>query len=304
MEDPKDIVKEKDHNEKIQIEESVNSKYTILKVKRKRNDAVPDSILLEERPTKFSKQFENALSAFSGLSLTNTQPATNQGRKLFRYIGMSDDKQPQLELLSRKSIAQRVAVMKSKHMKLQKQERIILQQNAAKRARQLIVNKLRKLDNTGGQHYSLFELIPQETKKKTIILDNLPRTGHSVPEQTDEVTHFYYLDNEGPNHDEVSDTTIVPVESFSEINDENGLTYENEYDEEVSDPAEDSDSQNAIDDYPETPDSAEEQESWKDDTSEDKESHSSDDGTRGYGSYKFKHGYDVYDSDENYDEYL
>jgi len=270
-----------------------------LKVKRKRNEGVPDSILLEERPTKFSKQFEDALSAFSGLSLTNNTQST-QGGKLFRYIGMSDEKQP-LELLSRKSIAQRVALMKqSKQTKLQKQERITLQQNAAKRARQLAVNNLRKLDNT-GQHFCLFELIPQETKKRTIII--VPKTKQSVPEQTtDEVTHFYYLDSEGLNHDEVSDTTIVPVESFSEINDENTLT--NEYDEEVSDPAEDSDSQNAIDDYPETPDSAEEQESWKDDTSEEKESNSSDDGTGGYGSYKFKHGYDAYDSDENYEEYL
>lgn len=278
-------------------------RFTILQVKRKRNEEISDSILLEERPSKYSKQLSSAIAALSNLNLNKSKETG--GRKLFRYFGTSNDKQSS-ELLSSNILAHRMSVVEqSQQAKLPKQQRITIQQNAAKKARFLAVNKLRKLENKTHKDssiaYSLFELIPQEEKKNrsTIILDDIPK-----PKSTEqEVFDYYYLDEKDEkvgNRDEVHDTTIVPVESFSEINEVNSLSYENEYDEELGEGS--SDSQNLIDDYPDTPE--EENEAWKDDTTEDKEDVTSSDESQGYGGYKFKHGYTLDDSAEEYDEYI
>jgi len=295
--------------------EKQNPKLTILKVKRKRTEHYTESIVLEERPSKYTKQFNDTLAAFTKMGLNNTDTnqkedntkTTSGGRKLFRYIGTSKDHNDTTELLSGHALSKRLASVKeSKQMNLPKQQRITLQQNTGKKGRFLTVNKLRKIESNTSQH-SVFELVPTKEEKKaktTIILDDAPKnTFNTDTTDQDEIYDFYYLDDELLSHDEVTDTTIVPVESFSAIYDDNALTLDNEYDEDLN--AESSDSQNFIEDYPDTPDEDREENPWKDDTSEaNSEEVSSEDGTRGYGSYKFKHGYDPRDSNEEYDEYI
>jgi hypothetical protein len=293
---------EKDNKIKKETEKNDNSepRFTILQVKRKRNEDITDSILLEERPIKYSKQLSDTIAAFSSFNLKPKAETRPTGRKLFRFFATGNDKQSQ-ELLSGQALAHRISMIRqSQQTVLPKQQRITIQQNNAKKARFLTVNKIRKLEHKthkgNSLGYNLFELIPQEEKKprSTIILDDIPKIVPS--HEHDVLFDYYYLDE---NHDEAHDTTIVPVESFSEINEEYILTYENEYDEDLGEGS--SDSQNLVDDYPETPD--DENEPWKDDTSEDKEGDTSSDESRGYGTNKFKHGYAL-DSAEEYDQYI
>jgi len=285
-------------------------------VKRKRNEEFIDAIVLEERPTKVSKkQFEDTLKRLQSMSLsTNTTVTThNKGRKLFRYIGTTGES-TESKILSPETISRRKEQVKSKQTALDREQRSQKHVNASKSARFNNVNKLRSLppplsSQVAPQGFAFLELIAPESEKPTekkakqttVLLDDRPppiiSTSKKATSEPDEVTDYYYLDNEGfHSSDEVADATVVPVESF-DVDDDSIFVHE--YD---GDDIDNEDSEGECD-YPDTPNEDSLEEHWG-----GSKLHSSNESGEGNSSSdeisRLRHGYDPNESQEEYDDYI